>query len=104
MQTVEDGRADAVAFGRYFISNPDLPRRLQSGAPLTPYYRPPFTAAPRWATPTTRRWTRSRPDAKGSAPHAPSGREHGWDTGTGRSFLHPLFFALAVCAAAFGAF
>jgi N-ethylmaleimide reductase len=42
IQAVEDGRADAVAFGRYFISNPDLPRRLQTGAPLTPYYRPTF--------------------------------------------------------------
>jgi N-ethylmaleimide reductase len=31
-----------VAFGRYFISNPDLPRRLQVGAALTPYYRPTF--------------------------------------------------------------
>ena len=42
IQAVEDGRADAVAFGRYFISNPDLPQRLQNGAPLTPYYRPTF--------------------------------------------------------------
>jgi N-ethylmaleimide reductase len=39
---VRDGRADAVAFGRYFISNPDLPRRLEIGAPLTPYHRPTF--------------------------------------------------------------
>jgi len=42
IQAVEDGRTDAVAFGRYFISNPDLPRRLQGGSPLTPYYRPTF--------------------------------------------------------------
>ena len=42
IQAVEDRRADAVAFGRFFISNPDLPRRLQSGAALTPYYRPYF--------------------------------------------------------------
>ncbi|OGA99713.1 MAG: alkene reductase [Burkholderiales bacterium RIFCSPHIGHO2_12_FULL_69_20] len=42
LQAVEEGRADAVAFGRYFISNPDLPRRLQIGAPLTPYHRPTF--------------------------------------------------------------
>jgi len=42
LAAVDDGRADAVAFGRFFISNPDLPRRLQIDAPLTPYYRPTF--------------------------------------------------------------
>ncbi len=31
------GEADAVAFGKLFISNPDLPERLRSGAPLTPW-------------------------------------------------------------------
>ena len=36
------GHADAVAFGRIFISNPDLPRRLQRGYPLTPYNRATF--------------------------------------------------------------
>ncbi|HAT29987.1 MAG TPA: alkene reductase [Janthinobacterium sp.] len=30
------GEADAVAFGQLFIANPDLPRRLQSGAALNP--------------------------------------------------------------------
>ncbi|MBP2301862.1 alkene reductase [Azospirillum picis] len=29
-----DGRADAVAFGRSFIANPDLPARFRAGAPL----------------------------------------------------------------------
>jgi N-ethylmaleimide reductase len=36
------GHADATAFGRIFISNPDLPRRLQRGFPLTPYNRATF--------------------------------------------------------------
>ena len=36
------GDADAIAFGRYFISNPDLPERLRRGAELTPYNRPTF--------------------------------------------------------------
>ncbi|MDI1250164.1 MAG: alkene reductase [Lacunisphaera sp.] len=30
------GEADAVAWGKLFIANPDLPRRLQLGAPLNP--------------------------------------------------------------------
>jgi 2,4-dienoyl-CoA reductase-like NADH-dependent reductase (Old Yellow Enzyme family) len=34
---VAAGEADAVAFGKLFISNPDLPRRLELGAELTPY-------------------------------------------------------------------
>jgi N-ethylmaleimide reductase len=39
---IAQGHADAVAFGRIFISNPDLPRRLQRGFPLTPYNRATF--------------------------------------------------------------
>ena len=39
---IADGHADAIAFGRIFISNPDLPRRLQRGFPLTPYDRKTF--------------------------------------------------------------
>ncbi len=36
------GDADAIAFGRFFISNPDLPERLRRGANLTPYNRATF--------------------------------------------------------------
>jgi len=36
------GHADVIAFGRIFISNPDLPRRLRHGFPLTPYNRATF--------------------------------------------------------------
>ncbi|HWZ38463.1 MAG TPA: alkene reductase [Bradyrhizobium sp.] len=39
---IADGHADAIAFGRIFISNPDLPLRLQHGHPLTPYNRKTF--------------------------------------------------------------
>jgi N-ethylmaleimide reductase len=39
---IAQGHADAIAFGRIFISNPDLPRRLQHGFPLTPYNRSTF--------------------------------------------------------------
>jgi len=39
---IADGHADAIAFGRIFISNPDLPRRLREGLPLTPYNRATF--------------------------------------------------------------
>jgi N-ethylmaleimide reductase len=39
---VAEGHADAIAFGRYFISNPDLPERVRAGAPFTPYNRATF--------------------------------------------------------------
>ena len=31
---IEEGRADAVAFGKQFIANPDLPKRFSLSAPL----------------------------------------------------------------------
>ena len=34
VQAIESGHADAIAFGRPFISNPDLPERYRIGAPL----------------------------------------------------------------------
>ena len=39
---IAQGHANAIAFGRIFISNPDLPRRLRHGFPLTPYNRATF--------------------------------------------------------------
>jgi 2,4-dienoyl-CoA reductase-like NADH-dependent reductase (Old Yellow Enzyme family) len=33
-QAIVAGEADAVAFGKLFIANPDLPRRFALGAPL----------------------------------------------------------------------
>jgi N-ethylmaleimide reductase len=39
---IAEGHADAIAFGRIFISNPDLPNRLRHGYPLTPYNRKTF--------------------------------------------------------------
>jgi len=36
------GDVDAVAFGRNFIANPDLPLRLAVGAELNPYHRESF--------------------------------------------------------------
>jgi len=39
---VDGGKADAIAFGRYFISNPDLPKRLQLNAELNAYDRTTF--------------------------------------------------------------
>jgi N-ethylmaleimide reductase len=40
--TVASGRADAIAFGRAFIANPDLPTRLKLNIPLNPYNRATF--------------------------------------------------------------
>jgi N-ethylmaleimide reductase len=41
-ETVDTGIADAIAFGRMFISNPDLPERIKSGAPTNRYDRSTF--------------------------------------------------------------
>jgi len=50
---ITSGHADAIAFGRIFISNPDLPRRLQHGFPLTPYTGRRSMAARRSVIPIT---------------------------------------------------
>lgn len=42
LEYTENHLADAVAFGRHFISNPDLPERIQNSAPLNPYDRATF--------------------------------------------------------------
>ena len=41
-ETVKNGGAAAIAFGRHFISNPDLPRRIREGLPLAKYDRSTF--------------------------------------------------------------
>ncbi|WP_237248638.1 alkene reductase [Sideroxyarcus emersonii] len=41
-QVIEAGEADAVSFGKDFISNPDLPRRLQLHKPLNPFHPETF--------------------------------------------------------------
>jgi 2,4-dienoyl-CoA reductase-like NADH-dependent reductase (Old Yellow Enzyme family) len=43
-QLLSAGEADAVAFGKLFLANPDLPRRLQLGAPLNEPDIPGFYA------------------------------------------------------------
>jgi len=42
ISAVESGLVDAVAFGRLFIANPDLPERLKLDAPLNKYNRDTF--------------------------------------------------------------
>jgi len=39
---IEEGVYDAVAFGRWFIANPDLPERLRNGTKLNIYNRKTF--------------------------------------------------------------
>lgn len=39
---IEAGKADAVAFGRAFVANPDLVERIRQGAPLNRWNRPTF--------------------------------------------------------------
>jgi hypothetical protein len=39
---VREGDADLVAFGRHFLANPDLPKRIRLGRPLSAYDRDTF--------------------------------------------------------------
>jgi N-ethylmaleimide reductase len=41
-EIIEKGDAELVAFGRHFIANPDLPRRIREGLALNPYDRDTF--------------------------------------------------------------
>lgn len=41
-EAVSKGEADAIAYGRMFIANPDLPKRFASGAAINPYHRETF--------------------------------------------------------------
>ncbi|KAJ0025861.1 hypothetical protein Pint_07486 [Pistacia integerrima] len=42
IKAIEEGRADLVVYGRWFLSNPDLPKRFELNAPLNPYNRDTF--------------------------------------------------------------
>lgn len=42
---IEADAADAIVMGRWFIANPDLPRRLADGLELNPYDRTTFYGA-----------------------------------------------------------
>lgn len=42
---LDAGEADVIVFGRWFIANPDLPKRLAEGLPLNPYDRTTFYGA-----------------------------------------------------------
>jgi 2,4-dienoyl-CoA reductase-like NADH-dependent reductase (Old Yellow Enzyme family) len=39
---LDAGDADLIIFGRHFIANPDLPKRLAEGLELNPYDRTTF--------------------------------------------------------------
>jgi N-ethylmaleimide reductase len=41
-EAIDNGTAEAIAFGRLFISNPGLPRRFQLNAALNAYDRSTF--------------------------------------------------------------
>jgi len=43
-EEVEGGMLDGVTFGRWFISNPDLPEKIRRGLPLTPFKPASFYA------------------------------------------------------------
>ena len=65
---VAAGEADAVAFGKLFIANPDLPRRFSGARRSTNGTRTPSTARARPATPTIQRSrSRRRPNSRGAS-------------------------------------
>ncbi|KAF9605665.1 hypothetical protein IFM89_018008 [Coptis chinensis] len=41
-KAIAENYADLVAYGRWFLANPDLPRRFELGAPLNKYDRETF--------------------------------------------------------------
>ena len=41
-EAINGNAYDAIAFGRWFLANPDLPARIKAGAPLNPYHRATF--------------------------------------------------------------
>ncbi len=45
-RSLAEGRADAVAFGKLAIANPDLPERFRDGAPLNPWDGSTFYSRP----------------------------------------------------------
>ncbi|GAB4814383.1 hypothetical protein N2152v2_001429 [Parachlorella kessleri] len=42
MEAIASGHSDLVAYGRWFIANPDMPKRFALGAPLNKYHRDTF--------------------------------------------------------------
>ncbi|KAJ7737105.1 hypothetical protein B0H16DRAFT_1326098 [Mycena metata] len=42
IEAVQSGDSDLISFGRLYISNPDLPTRLEHDIPLAPYDRSTF--------------------------------------------------------------
>ena len=56
MRAVESGYADIVAFGKAYISNPDLVHRLHDDLPLNEWDSSRFMAVAPMATPTTPRF------------------------------------------------
>lgn len=41
-RTIAENQADLIAYGRWFLANPDLPRRFEIDAPLNKYNRNTF--------------------------------------------------------------
>lgn len=41
-EAIQKNHSDMIAFGRHFVANPDLPKRLHENLPLNPYHRETF--------------------------------------------------------------
>jgi N-ethylmaleimide reductase len=73
---IERDDADLIAYGKLFISNPDLPARFASGAPLAEPDRATFYGGGPRATPTTRPWP-TRPAMRRPGPQPERRRASG---------------------------
>jgi N-ethylmaleimide reductase len=70
--TVANGDASLISFGRHFIANPDLPKRIELGLPLNRYDRSTFYGFDAHGYPTTLH-TRGGNQTRHVVPKTPNG-------------------------------
>lgn len=86
LDAMQEGQANAVAFGVPFLANPDLPARLRQEALSTSLIQPSSTALGRRAAPTIQRSRQRRPQPSPltAMPNGPSSSQISKGRTTGR--------------------